>query len=98
MGQALYRKYDKAPAGNAFAAALEAATANQVVEVWPENWPAVSVFLRVSTQWRIGMNGPSGLDYNVLPLFLDMTAEDSADTLDDIATLERAALEAMHEE
>lgn len=35
-------------------------------EMWPENEAAISLFASVSTQWRVGMNGPTGLDYNVL--------------------------------
>ncbi|WP_343582479.1 DUF1799 domain-containing protein [Enterobacter sp.] len=30
-------------------------------------WPSFLVFQAVSTQWRTGMGGASGLDYNVLP-------------------------------
>lgn len=36
-------------------------------EVWPENWPAVCLFLACTTQWRIesrpDSNLPIGLDY-----------------------------------
>lgn len=32
-------------------------------EVWPENWSAVDLFLRCQTQWRMGIDGRSGLDY-----------------------------------
>lgn len=35
-------------------------------EVWPENWDATKVFLAMQTQWRIGMNGVTGLDYTPL--------------------------------
>jgi len=34
--------------------------------VWPENWPAVELFLRCQTQWRISINGRAGLDYSAL--------------------------------
>jgi hypothetical protein len=36
------------------------------VEVWAENMPAVNLFIDLCTQWRLGPNGPVGLDYNVL--------------------------------
>ena len=26
-------------------------------EVWPDNWPAVSVFEAMATQWRVGLGG-----------------------------------------
>jgi len=31
----------------------------------PENVEAVAWFLKMQTQWRMGMNGPTGLDYGV---------------------------------
>lgn len=66
--------------------------------MWPENWPAVQIFLRVSTQWMVGMNGPTGLFYpSVYPL-LDRIATDAAEwdqLLDDVQHLERAALSEM---
>ena len=34
--------------------------------MWPENWPAVELFLRCQTQWRISINGRAGLDYSAL--------------------------------
>lgn len=35
--------------------------------VYPENWPAFLVFIGMQTQWRSGMNGPTGLVYASLP-------------------------------
>jgi hypothetical protein len=35
--------------------------------VFPQNWQAVSIFSRdLSTQWRLGFSGPSGLDYSAV--------------------------------
>ena len=34
--------------------------------MWPENWPAVELFVRCQTQWRIGPNGLVGMDYGSL--------------------------------
>ena len=28
-------------------------------EVWEENWEIVEMFLRMQTQWRVGMAGPT---------------------------------------
>jgi hypothetical protein len=36
------------------------------VEVWEENWRAVDLYRRVSTQWRVGAAGAVGLDYGVV--------------------------------
>lgn len=34
--------------------------------LWPENLDAFRLFLRLSTQWRVGVNGATGLDYLVV--------------------------------
>ena len=60
---------------------------------------AFHIFRRLATQWRVGMAGPVGLDYNVLYRLLDDAA--GADRsewyvlFDDVAVLESAALEVM---
>jgi hypothetical protein len=46
--------------------------APEEIEIWPENWPAVEVFSAMLTQWRIGMGGPTGLDYAALPAVMDL--------------------------
>jgi hypothetical protein len=35
-------------------------------EIWPENEESISLFSSVSTQWRMGAGGPTGLDYVAL--------------------------------
>lgn len=32
-------------------------------EVWPENWPAVRLFHRLSTQWRVAVGALGGRQY-----------------------------------
>ncbi len=67
-------------------------------EVWPENWPAVQMFLRLGTQWHVGMNGPTGLIYAALYPLLDRatTSPDEWNQLfDDVQHLERAALQQL---
>ena len=68
------------------------------VEVWPENWPAWSLFCELSGQWRVGMNGPTALDYT--PLFhrmnrLGLVGDEWEQRFADIRVIERAALEQM---
>lgn len=41
------------------------------VEIWPDSIVPVNVFSELCTQWRVGPNGPVGLDYNVLFRKLD---------------------------
>lgn len=71
-----------------------------VVEVWPENWPAFRLFSRVGTQWRVGVNGRTGLCYEaVYPLMdrMDLPPDEWDAMLDDIAAMERQALATMHD-
>lgn len=42
------------------------------LDVLEDNLPAVRVWFAVQTQWRIGLDGPSGLDYAVLPAVLGL--------------------------
>jgi len=54
----------------------------------------------MGTQWRVGMNGPTGLDYNVLFRLMDeakIVGEEWHDTLADVRVLESAALTSMRE-
>lgn len=51
------------------------------------------------TQWRVGMNGPTGLDYNVLYRKMDrmeLTPEHYDGLEADIQFMELAALEEIH--
>lgn len=75
------------------------ALANADVDVWPENWPVVELFCRLSTQWNISMSGPTGMRYEaVYPLIDRLFPDDWNQAFDDFQVLERAALEAMREE
>lgn len=97
----LYRKEGKQEAGNAFLAVIVAAQpAAQDVEVWPENWQAFQLFARLSSQWRSGMGGPTGLCYEALYPLLDRAAaspEEWDELFDDIRAMEREALSVMQE-
>lgn len=67
--------------------------------MWPDNWPAFLVFDSLSTQWRSGQVGPTGLDYNVLRdifQFNEIPPEDWPDTFMAIRIMEGAALEIIH--
>lgn len=62
-------------------------------------WPAFRVFQAVSTQWRTGMGGATGIDYNVLPWVMRLhTVDDEATALSDLQIMERTALKIMHKE
>lgn len=69
------------------------------MEIWPENWPTFRLFLDLRTQWRIGFNGPTGLDYAVFYRDLDdlgFTGEERLRVKAEIRAMEQAALDAMH--
>lgn len=70
-------------------------------EVWPENWPAYTLFDRVRTQWRTGgMGGTVGLDYGVLyPLMdrMDLAKDEWLQMLDDIRAMESGAMQQLAE-
>jgi hypothetical protein len=40
-------------------------TKPETFAILPENMDALGWFLKLQTQWRVGMNGPVGLDYGV---------------------------------
>lgn len=70
------------------------------VEVWPEHQKPLTLFLSMLTQWRVGMGGPVGLDYAVLPFVgrrLGFTDEDLDECFADLQGLEREALAWMGE-
>ena len=70
------------------------------MEIWPENEAAIALFSSLSTQWRIGMSGPTGLDYNVLFARMErMKLGDEAHELlfQDIRVIESEALSILNE-
>lgn len=56
--------------------------------------------MSLSTQWRVGAAGPTGLDYNVLPALMRMKSIPRGEwpaTLEAIQVMEDKALSIMHE-
>jgi Phage related hypothetical protein (DUF1799) len=73
---------------------------SEAVTYWPDNATAVHLFCRIGTQWRVGAGGCTGLDYCAVYPLMDRLQLDPMDwdlLLDDIRTLENAALVAMNE-
>lgn len=95
---AFFAKQEAAPA-NAFLAALAARGADEVTEIWPENWPAFLLFTSLQTQWNVGgMGGRTGLRYEALYPLLDRqtdTPEQWQQLFDDVRVMEYAALAQM---
>ncbi|WP_414865478.1 DUF1799 domain-containing protein [Pseudomonas sp. IT-P12] len=70
----------------------------QDFEVWPDNWSAFKVFEAMSTQWRTGACGATGLDYTSIRHvagFLGLTRSEVADIFPDIRVMEAEALGVM---
>lgn len=73
--------------------------AAEPVGVWPENIRAVELFQFLRSQWRVGMCGPTGLDYGVMHQKMDRMrlSESEYDQLEaDIQIMEGAALACIH--
>lgn len=72
--------------------------AQEIFEVWPDNWGAVTLFVDLMSQWRMGMSGPIGLDYTAIPIVMDLrgiSTEDRSALFSEIRVMEAGALEAM---
>lgn len=70
------------------------------VDIWPDNLAAFEIFSFLGTQWRVGMSGATGLDYNVVYRKMDRLSLAPAeyDALErDIQIMESAALACMHQ-
>lgn len=69
---------------------------NSDFEVWPENWMPLQVFSELSTQWRMGPGGPTGLDYGAVQWVMGLLkVKRQYEVLRDIRVLESSALKTM---
>ena len=58
----------------------------------------MNVFIAMSTQWRIGNNGATGLDYNALkPVMEFVKVRDQQQVFEDIRIMEDVALSVIRE-
>lgn len=68
--------------------------------MWEENWDAIQIFCRLSTQWRVGMNGPTSLDHLIVYKELDrigISGEEFDEILSRLHIIENEALKQIHE-
>lgn len=78
--------------------ALEDVQDNSVVGIWPENEAAVRLFSVMDKQWNVGMGGPVGLRYEVMPMLfrlLGIKRDEQLDVFDAVRIMEREALQQM---
>lgn len=91
--------YDSGPSQkelDAIGLRLEDVTDTSDFEIWPENWTTFLVFSEVSTQWRMGPGGPTGLDYGIVKWVMKlMHIKKPLPLLHDLRIMESAALKQM---
>lgn len=79
-------------------AELEQAQKVEDFEVWPDCWPAVQLFLRLQTQWRVTQGAFVGLDYSAARWIFDLYApDDYKETFEQLVVIEHAALSLLNE-
>jgi hypothetical protein len=96
---ALYSKGPSAAEAAAWGLTVEEAS-GAPVEVWPDNAETIGVFISMGTQWRMGMSGTTGLDYNALPAVMRLCGVPSgnrSEVFEGVRMMEDAALSKMHE-
>lgn len=74
---------------------------SQVVYLWPDNVTAWVCWQGVQTQWRVGMSGVTGLDYQGVSAYLDRQGLEPGEALEVFSLLqacERATLEVWSEQ
>jgi hypothetical protein len=77
---------------------IEDFEADYTAEIWPDCQRSFDVFCAMSTQWRTGMNGATGLDYSAIPQVLRLCRvprTEWADVFEDLRVMESAALKQM---
>lgn len=73
---------------------------DQGVDVWPDNWPAFRLFNALSTQWRVGACGATGLDYTAIrdvADYIGINKKQIAEIFPDLQVMEAEALLVMSE-
>lgn len=71
------------------------------MDVWPASCAAVNVFEAMTSQWRTGFNGPTGLDYGVLPKVMRLVGipkPDRREVFGQVRVMEFEALKVMQAE
>lgn len=69
-----------------------------IISLWPENWLSFSLFIGMSTQWRVGASGVIGLDYNALETVMKLQGvkkKQRKTIFNEVQVMEVAALEVI---
>lgn len=66
---------------------------DEFIEIYPDVYESFLVFKSMLTQWRVGIGGVIGLDYNCLPWVMKLhNVKKEASALEDIRIMEATAL------
>jgi hypothetical protein len=74
---------------------------SEVFYLWPENVEPWSLWHGVQTQWRIGISGATGLDYQGVSAYLDrlgLEPQEHREMFDLLQACERATLDVWAEQ
>ncbi|WP_339406573.1 DUF1799 domain-containing protein [Pseudomonas helleri] len=74
---------------------------DDIVEVWPDNWQAFRLFEAMSTQWRMGACGATGLDYTAIyntASLLNISKKHTLKLFPDLRVMEAEAMLVMSEQ
>ena len=67
-------------------------------EVIPSAWPAVCMFLKLQTQWRVSTGAIVGLDYGAVRWLFELYAvEEPRKMLDDLQIIEATVVETLNQ-
>ena len=78
-------------------AAVRLSTVQKDFEVWEENWDAVLMFVRMSTQWNTSMAGLTGLNYPSLEWLCKLySVKDPVAIFEGVQVMEMAALAVLN--
>lgn len=78
-----------------------AANSSDELDIWPDNWSAITAFINLGTQWRLGMRGPTGLVYASIEPTLRLCRipkREWPDVFQAIRAMERDALDVVSEQ
>lgn len=74
---------------------------DEIIDVYPDNWDVFLLFDAMSTQWRVGAVGATGLDYGVIPIVaksVGIKKKQIPEILSGLRIMEAEALKVMIEE
>jgi hypothetical protein len=99
VSQALYTS--ATPADQLAMFGITSTDLDETIDVLPDNWGAFVLFDAMSTQWRTGYGGRTGLDYSALPMVMNLLGfpkKNRNSLFQDVIVMETEALLVMSEE